>query len=164
LVDLAIVQGDPPWNGYRVDYLMGETLVAVAAPGFLESTVDQPTDLLNFRILQHSTRPETWNIWLADQNRSLPHRIIGPMFSQFEMLIDAVKGGHGLAILPRVLVERDLSDGTVVIAHPHEAIPQSAYYLLTPDMKVGVQKIERLRKWFLEPQTKPPSSRPQVGT
>jgi len=151
LVDLAIVQGDPPWNGYRADYLMSETLVAVAAPGFLEVTLDQPTDLLNSRILQHSTRPETWEIWLRDQNCTLPHRIIGPMFSQFEMLIDATKGGHGLAVLPRILVERELSDGTLVKAHPHETVPQSAYYLLTPVMKVGIQKIERLRKWFLKP-------------
>lgn len=151
IIDLAIVQGDPPWKGYRSDYLMSETLVAVAAPQILHNPISDPVDLLSFRILQHTTRPRSWKIWLQEQGYALPHRIIGPMFNQFEMLIDAVKAGHGLAVVPLVLVQRELSKGTLIKAHAHEATPASAYYLLTPDMKVGIQKIDRLRKWFLLP-------------
>lgn len=149
VVDLAIVQGDPPWKGYRSDYLMSETLVAVAAPEFLSSSVSNPADLLSYRILQHTTRPQSWQIWFQDQDCTLPHHIIGPMFNQFEMLIDAVKAGHGIAVIPLVLVQRELSEGKLAKAHTHEATPASAYYLLTPERKIGIQKIERLRRWLV---------------
>lgn len=154
LVDLAIVQGDPPWPGFRADYLMPETLVVVAGPKFLQNPIEQASELMGHRILQHSTRPKSWEIWFESLDEAIPMAPIGPMFSQFEMLIDAVKAGHGLAIVPRVLVEKELAEGTLVKAHPHECRPDSAYYLLTPNVKVGVQKIERLRRWFLKENTK----------
>lgn len=149
LVDIAIAQGDPPWVGYRADYLMAETLIVVADPDLIKTPIENALDLMDFRILQHSTRPESWEIWLSDQGQDLPRKIIGPTFTQFEMLIDAVKGGHGLAIVPRVLVERELADGLLIKAHEHECTPESGYYLLTPSVKVGMQKIERMRRWLL---------------
>lgn len=152
LVDLAIAQGSPPWPGFRADYLMPDTLVVVANPQFLESPIKDAEELMNYRILQHSTRPQSWEIWFQSLGGTVPMTPIGPMFSQFEMLIDAVKAGHGLAIIPRVLVEKELAEGMLVKAHDHECTPESAYYLLTPNVKVGVQKIERLRRWFLKKQ------------
>lgn len=150
LIDIAIAQGDDPWPGYRADYFLPEALVVIASPLNMETAVLDPLELLNQRILQHTTRPDSWTIWLENQNCSLPNRIIGPMFHQFEMLIDAVKGGHGIAIVPKILVEQELKDGKLIKAHSHEITPQSAYYLLTPTVKVGTQKIERIRKWLLK--------------
>ena len=153
LIDLAIVQGDPPFKEFRADYLMPETLVVVASPALIKQPIDNPLDLLEFRVLQHTTRPETWAIWMDSLEQELPHRTIGPMFNQFEMLIDAVKAAHGLAILPRILIDKELKNGTLIKAHNHEFTPDSAYYLLTPTVKIGMQKIERLRKWFLNQKT-----------
>ncbi|MFT5742027.1 MAG: LysR family glycine cleavage system transcriptional activator [Paracoccaceae bacterium] len=150
LVDIAIVQGVCPWPGYRADYFLPETLVVIASPEILEAVVLDPLELLNQRILQHITRPDSWRIWLESQNCPLPNSIIGPMFHQFEMLIDAVKGGHGIAIVPKLLVEKELKEGKLTKAHSHEITPEGAYYLLTPTVKVGTQKIERIRKWLLK--------------
>ncbi|KIC34034.1 LysR substrate-binding domain-containing protein [Leisingera sp. ANG-S5] len=150
LVDLAIVQGDPPWPGFRADLLMPETLVAVAAPGLLEAPLQDAARLLDHPALQHSTRPLSWQIWFEDQGQALPARPAGPLFSQFEMLIDAVKYGHGVAILPELLVRRELAEGTLILAHPHRCTPASAYYLLTPQAKAGTSRIERVRAWLLE--------------
>lgn len=150
LVDLAVVQGDPPWKGYRADHLMDETLVVVGSTQMQQFPVNDANELLNLRILQHSTRPESWKIWFDSFDGTVLMPPIGPMFSQFEMLIDAVKAGHGIAIIPRVLVEKELLEGSLVKAHDHECASQSAYYLLTPNVKIGVQKIERLRRWFLK--------------
>lgn len=150
LVDLAIVQGDPPWPGFRADFLMPETLVAVAAPGLLEASLQDAARLLEHPALQHTTRPLSWQIWFEDQEQALPARPTGPLFSQFEMLIDAVKYAHGVAILPELLVKRELADGTLALAHPHRCTPASAYYLLTPQAKAGTSRIERVRTWLLE--------------
>ncbi len=148
LVDLAIVQGDPPFAGYRADLMMRETLIAVAAPALIATPVSAQ-DLLEFPALQHRTRPLSWPIWFDDLREPLPHRPTGPLFSQFEMLIEAARYGAGVAILPALLVERELAEGQLGLAHPHHCTPSSAYYLLTPQAKVGTSRIEKARRWLL---------------
>lgn len=150
LVDLALAQGDPPWKGYQADFIMKEALIVIASPEIMNAPVEDPFALLEHRILQHTTRPLSWSIWLRGLGHELSRPIIGPMFSQFEMLIDAVKGGHGIAVVPKLLVERELTEGKLIMAHAHEEVPESAYYLLTPNSKIGVQKIKRVRNWFLK--------------
>jgi len=149
-IDIAITQGDPPFTGFREDYLMSESLVVVAVKFFMDEPVPDPYELLKFRSLQHSTRPDTWKIWYKSLGLELANSPTGPMFTQFEMLIDAVKAGHGIAIVPHVLIKNDLANGLLVKVHEHECTPQSAYYLLTPSVKVGIEKIERLRNWLLK--------------
>ncbi|WP_264211101.1 LysR substrate-binding domain-containing protein [Leisingera thetidis] len=149
LVDLAIVQGDPPWPGFRADLLMPEALVAVAAPSLMDRPLQSAARLLDFPALQHNTRPLSWQIWFDDAGETLPARPAGPLFSQFEMLIDAVKYGHGVAILPELLVRRELAEGALIQAHAHCCTPASAYYLLTPQAKAGTSRIERVRSWLL---------------
>ncbi|EBA15921.1 glycine cleavage system transcriptional activator [Roseobacter sp. SK209-2-6] len=153
LVDLAIVQGDPPWPGFRIDPLMRETLVAVCAPSTKELPTKNPEALLSHRILQHRSRILSWKIWLEAQGVALPRAPTGPLFSQFEMLIDAVKFGHGIAIVPEVLIAPELDQGHLILAHPFKAMPPSAYYLLTPQAKVGTRRIERLRDWLLQQES-----------
>lgn len=149
LIDIAIVQGDPPFKEYRADFFLSETLVVIVSPEIKLKGHSDPMALLDQRILQHTTRLDSWKIWLGSQGCDLPAPIIGSMFSQFEMLIDAIKSGHGIAVVPKLLVEKELKEGKLVLAHPHEYTPESAYYLLTPNVKIGTQKIERIRKWLL---------------
>ena len=149
LVDIAIVQGDPPFKEFRADFFLSETLIVIVSPEIKLKGHSDPMALLDQRILQHTTRLDSWKIWLGSQGCDLPAPIIGSMFSQFEMLIDAIKSGHGIAVVPKLLVEKELKEGKLVLAHPHEYTPESAYYLLTPNVKIGTQKIERIRKWLL---------------
>ena len=149
LIDIAIVQGDPPFKEYRADFFLSETVVVIVSPEIKLKGHSDPMALLDQRILQHTTRLDSWKIWLGSQGCDLPAPIIGSMFSQFEMLIDAIKSGHGIAVVPKLLVEKELKEGKLVLAHPHEYTPESAYYLLTPNVKIGTQKIERIRKWLL---------------
>ena len=116
LVDLAIVQGDPPWPGFRADPLMPETLLAVAAPSLMPAPAEDPDRLLEQPALQHRTRMQSWEIWFASLDRPLPARPQGPLFGQYEMLIDAARYGHGVAILPEVLIRRELAEGQLIPA------------------------------------------------
>ncbi|MGR3620783.1 LysR substrate-binding domain-containing protein [Pseudophaeobacter sp.] len=148
-VDLAIAQGGGHWPGYRADRLMSETLVVVGAPNQFSEQINDPHTLLDHRILQHSTRPQSWQIWFKAQGLRLPRKLIGPMFSQFDMLIDATRNGHGIAIIPETLVRSELEQGSLAKVHAYEAKTNSAYYLLTPEAKVGVVRVERFRRWML---------------
>ncbi len=150
LVDLAIVQGDPPWPGFRADQLMAETLLAVASPTLMGEPVNDPDSLLDLPALQHRTRMQSWEIWFASQNRALTGHPQGPLFSQYEMLIDAARYGHGVAVLPEILIRRELVEGQLVLAHPHRCQTTSGYWLLTPQAKTGTSRIEKTRSWLLE--------------
>lgn len=150
LVDIAIVQGDPPWPGYDSSLLMPERLVAVGSSSLVSEPFDDADDLLDQRILQHVTRPLSWPIWFESQGKRLSNRPTGPVFSQYEMLIDALKRGFGIAIVPEILIERELSTGQLVMAHRHRATPASAYYLLVPEAKQGLSRIQRV-KGLLQP-------------
>ncbi len=151
LIDIALVQGDPPWSGFRADALMPESLVVITSPELLSHPLGHAQDLLKQRILQHITRPASWQIWFDSLAEELTVAPLGPMFSQFEMLINAVIEGLGIAIVPKVLVTNELADGRLILAHEHEALTKSGYYLLTPKVKVGTARIEMLRDWLLGP-------------
>lgn len=151
MIDIGIVQGAPPWPGVRADLLMAEDLVPVAGPGLFYGgdRVDDPYALLDHTLLQHTTRPESWKIWFETQGLELPQTVSGPFFSQFQIIIEAAVAGHGVALVPLILVTAELGDGRLVIAHDHMARTDSSYYLLTPSRKVGVRRIEAFREWFL---------------
>lgn len=149
-IDIAIVQGDPSWPGFDVQHLMDETLVVVASPDLLKKPTSEVSALWDYPILQHETRPQSWNIWLTSLEATLETVPGGPKFSQFEMLIEATKKALGIALVPRVLVERELADGSLIKAHPHECTPKSAYYVLVPNAKHGIKRIELVRKWLVE--------------
>ncbi|MBB3066253.1 LysR substrate-binding domain-containing protein [Limibacillus halophilus] len=148
-IDIGIVQGDPPWRGLQSDFLMPEDLAPVASPRLIDRSFDAPEELLEFRSLQHTTRPLSWPIWFKSLGRELAAPPSGLMFSQFEMVIEAALSGHGIAILPLVLVRRELAAGRLILAHSHVARPQSAYYLVIPDAKRATPKIECFRRWIL---------------
>lgn len=148
-VDIGIVQGDPPWREMQSDFLMPEDLAPVASPRLIDRALEDPEALLGFRSLQHNTRPLSWPIWFQSLGRELAAPPSGLMFSQFEMVIEAALSGHGIAILPLVLVRRELAAGRLILAHSHVARPESAYYLVIPDAKRGTPKIECFREWIL---------------
>jgi len=149
VVDIGIVQGDPPWNGCREDWLMAEQLVAVASPALIEKPLQDPSDLLDFRSLNHVTRPLSWKIWFESQQFAFSEFPGGLHFPQYEMVIEATTAGYGISILPLNLIEKELASGSLVLAHPHCAKTDSAYYLLTPLNKVNIPKINLFRDWLL---------------
>ncbi|KKJ76693.1 transcriptional regulator [Kiloniella litopenaei] len=154
MIDIGIVQGDPPWPGCRHDYLMSEELAAVISPKLLDNQAISEKTLSSYRLLQHTTRPQSWDIWCQSSDVKKPNPRNTLYFSQFEMIIEATISGHGIAILPVILIERELADQRLTLAHPHIAKPESAYYLISPSAKANTKKVLAFRDWLLS-QTRP---------
>lgn len=149
LVDLGIVQGDPPFAGFEDTFLMPETLVVAASPKLIPTPLGDPYALLDHRILLHVTRRQSWPIWFNACGLPLEDLPLGPTFSQFEMLIDAVRHGYGIAILPKLLIDKELASGALVLAHASEVTPSSSYYIVIPTAKVGATRILRMKRLLL---------------
>lgn len=149
IVDIGVVQGDAPFEGYRADWLMPEELIVVASPNLIAKPLKKVTDILSHRLISHVTRPQSWQIWLDSQQLSGIETPVGLSLPQFEMVIEATVSGYGVSILPSVLVQNELQNGSLIRAHEHSAQTQSAYYLLTPNHKVEAPRINAFRAWML---------------
>lgn len=151
-IDVAVHFGSPDWPGAVCHRLMGEVVVPVAAPSLLggrRRRLKRPADVGRFTLLQHVTRPDAWQKWLqACSVQSVDGRV-GPRFEQFYMVIQAAIAGLGLAVLPRFLIQEELSAGRLVVAIDRPVESEHAYYLVHPERKAGLRRVTEFRDWLL---------------
>ncbi len=148
-IDIGIVQGNPPWPGCQHEYLMPEELAPVISPKLIFDANENEDILSSHRLLQHTTRPLSWDIWFESAGIQKPEMQSALYFSQFEMIIEATIAGHGISMLPVILVQRELADGRLKLAHPHIARSASGYHLISPNTKSNAKKVEAFRQWIL---------------
>ncbi len=148
-IDIGIVHGNEPFVGFHCDRLMSEDLVVVAAPSIFPSPTENLEELFKYRRIFHSTRPQSWRIWLDSQNRQdIVLQSTGLSFPQFDMVIEAAISGYGVSVLPSILIEKELRTKTLVMAHAHKARTGEGYYLITPMQKMAIPKIVMFHNWL----------------
>lgn len=149
--DLAFYFGQGSRPGTESVRLFGEELVAVCAPSSLpDHPFDDPTQLTELVLLQNASRPQAWHEWFESQGYHTDHSYHGPRFDTFYMCIRAAQVGCGVALLPRFLVEEELSEGKLVIAWQHPMPSRDAYYLAYPEHSAGVPKVKAFVNWMME--------------
>jgi len=150
-IDVAIHFGTEVWPGAICHRLMGEVVVPVAAPSLLgRSRPARPEDVGRYTLLQHATRSQAWQEWLrACGVENLDGRV-GPRFEQFHMVIQAAIAGLGLAVLPRFLIQDELTSGRLVVAIDRPVRSEHAYYLVHPERKADLQRVTMFRDWLLQ--------------
>lgn len=139
-LDAAIFAGSPDdlaqWPGTRTQALIEETVIPVCAPALLQgSNALSPEALARLPLLQQSTRPLAWPQWFeAVQPTQAPpaHALAGPRYEQFSMTAAAAEAGMGVALIPRLLIEAELTRGSLVCAHPQPLAAERHYYLVQP--------------------------------
>jgi LysR family glycine cleavage system transcriptional activator len=150
-LDAAIHAGAQAWPGTRSDVLMDERMVAVGAASMLGKRKWLRTEELARRdLLQSSTRPHAWRDWFTSLGMSVPNALAGPRFELFSMIIEAARHGLGAALVPRLLVEPELADGSLRLLVEHESASGQAYRLVFPEHMEADETLQRLRGWLRE--------------
>lgn len=149
IIDIGIVQGDPPFRGMTADALMPEGLAMVASPNLISGPLADARALLSYRAIHLYSRPISWQIWFRSLGQSLEEEPTGLYYSQFDAVIEAAVRGSGIAVVPSVLVENELSDGRLILAHTHIGWPKHTYYLVTPQKNAGDPRATLFRDWLL---------------
>jgi len=149
-MDVGLYFGDGTWPDVRADRIFEEIQVVVAKPGTIAA--DDRTDL-NALIagqtrLIHTTRPKAWHGW-GQVNDVTISGAPGPGFEHFFMLIEAAKAGMGIALLPRVLIEGPLADGSLEVVCEATLQNPGAYYLITPQNRIDAPEVNAFRDWLL---------------
>ncbi len=148
--DAAIHFGDGDWSGTQAHFLMRENSQPVCSPALLAGRAQlSPSELAALPLLQQSTRPYAWRQWFDHQGLSVDKDLGGARYELFSMLAQAASHGLGVALIPPFLIERELADGQLIIAHPHSAPSDNGYYLIVPERKVESVALNTLRDWLL---------------
>ena len=151
-LDVAVQFGTGAWPDAVSEPLLAEEIVIACSPSLLEGPrpLRDLADLRNFTLLNHSTRDHAWPHWFRSVGFNQEEARWGPSFEHFFMLIQAAQSGMGVALLPRILIEEELSRGVLVAPLPVRVNGPGAYYLVTPKAKQNMARVKLFRAWILE--------------
>lgn len=149
------------WPGIHATQLLNEDVIVVCSPQLLaakrrsvpgqEPTTLEPHALLEWPLLQISTRPDGWRRWFEAQGIAavLTHQATaGPRYELFSMVAAAAVHGLGAALVPRLLVEPELQRGELVLACPARPYGDRAYYLVRPDHPTPSRALQSFSLWL----------------
>jgi LysR family glycine cleavage system transcriptional activator len=154
-VEIHLGGGNYP--GYRADRLFGVSMTAVANPELVKADppIREPADLAR-HVLLHDDAMElvaggnAWQRWLdyagagerVDASR-------GPRFSSNILSLEAASQKLGVALALKPLVDSDLASNRLCAPFDIEMKPQSAYYLVCPEVIADRPAVAAFRKWLL---------------
>jgi len=153
--DGALVAASPEqlsqWPGTRALRLLDEDVWPVCAPALLAGQrCLTAQDIATQVLLQQSTRPDAWRQWFQAQGADAAQAWAGPRLELFSMTAAAAVSGLGVALLPRLLIEQELADGSLVLASEQPLPTQRAYYLVSPERSLDPAAWPLLSRWLQE--------------
>ena len=150
--------GAGEYAGHRADRLFGVSMAAVANPALVkgEPGLHKPADLARHTLLHDDAMEivaggNAWQKWL--QTAGVADEVDasrGPHFSSNILSLEAASQNLGIALALRPLVDADIASGR--LCEPFEAFrvkPQSAYYLVCPEVIADRPAVAAFRKWLL---------------
>ena len=156
--DVEIHLGGGDYPGYRADRLFGVSTVCVASPQLVKGTppIRKPADLAHHTLLHDDAMDlvahgHAWVKWLelagvADKVDGTR----GPHFSSNILSLEAASQQLGIALALRPLVDDDLASGRLCAPFEIELKPQSAYYLVCPEVIAERPAVVAFRRWLLQ--------------
>jgi DNA-binding transcriptional LysR family regulator len=150
--DAAIYYGDQFWPGTRGGMIFREGgMVPVCSPGFLAANpVSDAADLARCRHLHLSTRASAWRDWYAAQGWDYDIASSrGPRYELFTMMTAAAAAGLGIGLAPRLLIERELETGQLVIPVDRVLDASQGYYFAYPEGRPPSQALDAFQAWIL---------------
>jgi LysR family glycine cleavage system transcriptional activator len=80
---------------------------------------------------------------------SSAHALRGPRFEQFTMIAQAAICHLGVALLPKLLIEEELSSGKLVLLFDRPIRSSNSYYLVVPESKTSSLLTAAFRQWIV---------------
>ncbi len=149
-IDAAIVVGHGDLPGLISHRLHAEELVVVISPQTAEVHGEWTPELIAGEMLLNvANNPNVWGDWFS--HHRLPHRMmrLGASFELTSHLIQAVRAGIGIGLVPRILVADELSNGELISLGLPFASHRN-YYLTYPPRNEMLPSLQAFRAWLLE--------------
>lgn len=146
--DGAIHFGDADWTGTESIPLMGEVLLPLASPAFIEKNrCASPEDLLAVSLLNLTTRPDAWERWFFTQGVGFG-AVHGLLFDQMDAIASAARAGLGAALLPAFLFADEIRRGELapILDCPVES--EQRYHFVWRNSARDSPTIASFRDWI----------------
>ena len=149
-IDVAIRVGPGGWEGTSQIHLFEDDLVAVAAATFNAGHLPlTPAEILAAPVLRSVN---SWSAWLNAVG--LPNaQLAGPVFSDSNLVIEAVRQGQGVTLTRRSLVHDLLRSGELVQLSPITVPFPNPYWLIWPARSHGLAKVQAFSLWLADEVT-----------
>lgn len=147
--DAAIHFEHPAWTGMRTHRLLHEVLVPVCHPVLIEGR-DAATALDALPRLHRRQNPDAWQRYAEETGIALTNPAIGARYDLHAMLIEAALAGLGVALVPRLYVEAELSDGRLVAPWPEGTSISKTFCLILPEpIRLSENPVQVFAEWIL---------------
>jgi LysR family glycine cleavage system transcriptional activator len=168
IVDVALRYGPGPYGKElqaRRLWPKGE-IIAICAPTLAkEPSLRSPPGLARHMLIRTATpswranlnraRPSSeWEAWFAAAGVAIDERIRkaleGPYFNASQLAIEAASAGKGIALAPKVLVEREIAAGRLVRLFSTSVPDPNAYWVLCRADRARESRIRTFMRWIGE--------------
>lgn len=144
-IDAAITVGTGDWPDLVARPLLNESLIAITGP---DQTAKDAAWVEKQTLLTVANNPHAWSEWFSAQELDHRRMRLGPSFELTSHLIQAVRTGLGVGLVPRALVEDELQHGQLRAIG--EAIPsRRSYYLTYPLRNASLPSLVTFEAWLL---------------
>ncbi|MFZ4832492.1 LysR substrate-binding domain-containing protein [Rouxiella sp. Mn2063] len=130
--DAAVHFEHPAWAGMRMHFLFEERLVPVCHPALLTGEKDIATQLNGLPRIHRRQNPEAWDSYARENGIMLENPAQGVRYDLHEMAIAAALSGQGVALVPHLYVEKELSNGALVAPWSPSAALSKKFCLVKP--------------------------------
>ncbi|NMP27577.1 LysR family transcriptional regulator [Rahnella sp. SAP-1] len=136
--DAVIHFAHPAWAGMRMHFLFQEKLVPVCHPALLtdKNVNGQLNELPRIHRRQN---PEAWHNYAQETGIILDSPTQGVWYDLHEMAIAAALAGQGVAMVPRMYVEKELASGALVAPWPESDYLSKKFCLVKP-VETGINE------------------------
>ncbi|KAG0185750.1 hypothetical protein DFQ28_008822 [Apophysomyces sp. BC1034] len=134
-IDAAIRYGKGEWPGVMSDYIAGREFVCIYGAKMAAQLGHEltPEDVPKLTLLHHEETPSLWQRWVAHWHLMEGGALPGPRFAQYSAIVQAVRSGLGVGLVPQIIVEDELADGSVLSLHPALDLDIGHYLCFRPD-------------------------------
>ncbi|WP_061176447.1 LysR substrate-binding domain-containing protein [Caballeronia pedi] len=149
-IDAAITVGAGDWPDLHAHRLYNEFLIAIASPEATAGTPEScaPAWATKQTLLGVTSNQQAWAEWFSHYRLDHRQMRIGPSFELTSHLIQAVRAGMGIGLVPKVLVEDELNRNEL-IAIGHAITSERSYYLIYPSGNETLPALVAFREWLL---------------
>ncbi|WP_420992118.1 transcriptional regulator GcvA [Cupriavidus sp. 30B13] len=164
-IAFAVRHGRGRYPGLHAHKLFDDDLTVVSAPALLRRRRAKPARReVAAQVLLHDEHRGDWGLWLADAGLPAALARKGPVFTDSNGVIEAVRAGNGVALVPRALVRQDLAARRLVEWFGATAPSGLAYYLVYPEATLHGAGAPAFRDWLLEQAGQAPAAGRQAAT
>ena len=148
--DAAIHFEHPAWTGMHTHRLLSEVLIPVCHPALLKQG-KQGTALNSLPRLHRRQNPDAWQRYAEETGIVLSNPAMGARYDLHAMLIEAALAGLGVALVPRIYVETELSQGKLVAPWPQKENVAKTFCLVLPqNLELSQRPIQAFAHWLLK--------------